>query len=256
MKTFTMKNYLYFLLVAGLLVLSFPTHSVNAVAGVTVGITAPSSVSAGGKFVATVNVSQISAFNGYQFQLTYDPNLIQVDDVEGGLQGVTAGLIGGISVPLDMWTYYPVGAPGVIRLVGRVHGNTAITGNGTLAVIHFRGVGSSNRCDIIPTEVPNPLPPELPFTNKLFDNLTQVIPSNWAGTGVNLIPAPVITTNSLPNGEVGVAYSQSLTASGGTQPFVWSVQSGTLPSGLSLNATSGSITGTPDDSRRPDSHHF
>jgi len=115
MKTFTMKNYLCFLLVAVLLLFSLPSHVINAVTGVTVNVAAPSSVSAGGKFVATVSVSQVSAFNGYQLQLTYDPGLIQVDDAEGGSQGVTAGLLGGISVPVGLWTYYPVGTPGVIR---------------------------------------------------------------------------------------------------------------------------------------------
>jgi hypothetical protein len=54
-----------------------------------------------------------------------------------------------------------------------------------------------------------------------------------------------ITTTSLPNGQAGVAYSTTLTASGGTTPYAWSLVSGTLPAGLSLNASSGAITGTP-----------
>jgi len=62
----------------------------------------------------------------------------------------------------------------------------------------------------------------------------------------NILPAGlIITTASLPNGQVGVAYSATLTASGGTTPYVWSLASGTLPAGLSLNAASGAITGTP-----------
>jgi hypothetical protein len=54
-----------------------------------------------------------------------------------------------------------------------------------------------------------------------------------------------ITTTSLPNGQVGVAYSKTLTATGGTKPYTWSLTSGTLPAGLSLNAATGAITGTP-----------
>jgi hypothetical protein len=53
-----------------------------------------------------------------------------------------------------------------------------------------------------------------------------------------------VTTASLPAGTVGAAYSQTLTASGGTTPFTWSVSSGSLPVGLSLS-TAGAITGTP-----------
>lgn len=54
--------------------------------------------------------------------------------------------------------------------------------------------------------------------------------------------APTITTESLPDGEVGTAYNQSLTATGDA-PITWTV-SGTLPDGLSLNSD-GTITGTP-----------
>ena len=49
---------------------------------------------------------------------------------------------------------------------------------------------------------------------------------------------------SLANGLVGTAYSQSLTATGGTAPFSFALTSGILPAGLTL-ATSGAITGTP-----------
>jgi hypothetical protein len=56
--------------------------------------------------------------------------------------------------------------------------------------------------------------------------------------------APAITTTSLASATVGVAYSQTLVATG-TTPITWSISSGSLPSGLSLNATTGAITGTP-----------
>jgi len=60
--------------------------------------------------------------------------------------------------------------------------------------------------------------------------------------------APIITTPSLPADTVGVAYNQTLTATGGAVPYTWSLQSGSLPAGLSLNASSGAITGTPNAS--------
>jgi len=57
-----------------------------------------------------------------------------------------------------------------------------------------------------------------------------------------------IATTSLPSPTQGVAYSQILAASGGTQPYSWSVTSGALPAGLSLNATTGVLSGTPTGS--------
>src|SRR6202043_2755158 len=39
-------------------------------------------------------------------------------------------------------------------------------------------------------------------------------------------------------------YSQTLVGTGGTTPNTWSISSGTLPSGLSLNSASGAMTGT------------
>lgn len=57
--------------------------------------------------------------------------------------------------------------------------------------------------------------------------------------------APDITTTSLTNGVIGTAYSQTLTATG-SKPITWSVESGSsLPGGLSLNAATGVISGTP-----------
>ncbi|HEY6231053.1 MAG TPA: putative Ig domain-containing protein, partial [Pyrinomonadaceae bacterium] len=55
---------------------------------------------------------------------------------------------------------------------------------------------------------------------------------------------PAVTPSVLPEGKVGQAYSQPVTASGGTPPYQWSVASGQLPSGLTLDPT-GQISGTP-----------
>jgi len=57
--------------------------------------------------------------------------------------------------------------------------------------------------------------------------------------------ALTITTTSLPAGTISVFYSQALTATGGTTPYTWSIQSGSLPAGLSLVASTGVISGTP-----------
>ncbi len=64
------------------------------------------------------------------------------------------------------------------------------------------------------------------------------------GLTVNAAEAPTISTVSLPAGAVNTAYSQTLTAAGGTAPYSWSVSAGTLPAGLTLSAA-GVLDGTP-----------
>ena len=54
-----------------------------------------------------------------------------------------------------------------------------------------------------------------------------------------------VTTTSLNYGYVGMSYSVSVAAAGGTSPYTWSITSGSLPGGLSLNASTGEISGTP-----------
>jgi len=53
-----------------------------------------------------------------------------------------------------------------------------------------------------------------------------------------------ITTTGLQPGQQGSSYSDTFAANGGTQPYSWSISSGTLPAGLTFN-TNGDLTGTP-----------
>ena len=73
-----------------------------------------------------------------------------------------------------------------------------------------------------------------------------------AYTVTPVCPAITIAQSSLSQGTVGTAYSQTLTASGGTAPYgMWTITGGTLPTGLTLNASTGVISGTPSASASP-----
>jgi hypothetical protein len=63
-------------------------------------------------------------------------------------------------------------------------------------------------------------------------------------TAITVNPDPTLTTNP-PSGVVGQSYSTTVTAAGGTAPLMLSLTGGSLPAGLSFNATTGVISGTP-----------
>ncbi len=60
-----------------------------------------------------------------------------------------------------------------------------------------------------------------------------------------LSPITITTPSPLQSGTVGVPYSVTLAATGGTAPYTWSRASGELPPGLELNEATGEISGTP-----------
>ena len=68
-----------------------------------------------------------------------------------------------------------------------------------------------------------------------------------ARTTVSIVVASPLRIAGTPadTGTIGQSYSASFGASGGTAPYVFSIASGTLPAGLSLSDTSGTISGTP-----------
>ncbi|WP_180970695.1 putative Ig domain-containing protein [Xanthomonas arboricola] len=64
------------------------------------------------------------------------------------------------------------------------------------------------------------------------------------GTIVNDDVVVVVGPASLPAATAGSAYSQTLSASGGTAPYTFAITAGALPAGLSLSA-GGVLSGTP-----------
>lgn len=81
----------------------------------------------------------------------------------------------------------------------------------------------------------------------------SLTPSGPGGTGaavplsisvVSVSVPPTITTTTLASGTIGSPYAQNLTATG-TGSITWSITSGNLPDGLTLDSATGAISGTP-----------
>ncbi|RYD51275.1 MAG: hypothetical protein EOP52_09720 [Sphingobacteriales bacterium] len=70
-----------------------------------------------------------------------------------------------------------------------------------------------------------------------FNTASTTYPFTFQAPTIAVAPA------TLPNGQQGTAYSQTLSASGGTAPYTYAITAGALPSGLSLS--NGTIAGTP-----------
>lgn len=89
---------------------------------------------------------------------------------------------------------------------------------------------------------------EMPPTKYPYARNVRFVKSLQTRPGYELLFATSLTIDTtcpLPEGEVGLAYTDILEGSGGVDPLVWTIDSGNLPSGLSL-ATNGHITGTPN----------
>ncbi len=73
--------------------------------------------------------------------------------------------------------------------------------------------------------------------------------SKTATGNINIAAPPALTlpfpAGPAANGTVGTPYSVTLAATGGIGPYTYTVSAGTLPAGLSLNSSTGVISGTP-----------
>jgi Putative Ig domain len=83
------------------------------------------------------------------------------------------------------------------------------------------------------------------FTARCQDATVPPQTASLAAT-VKIVPPPLTMPVSLP-GKIpqGVAFTGYIAALGGVPPYTFSITSGALPTGLSLNASTGQVTGTP-----------
>ncbi len=144
-----------------------PTPTPTGSAGVTVSIKAPATVSAGGEFVARVEISGVQNFDSANYDVTYDPSVIEVTEV-------TDGTIDDVAVPVAMWDFLPSGVQGEAGIINNVPGVPGVNGSGSLAEIHFRVNGSAGESSTIG------------FSGEtvLFNNIAAEIKADWVGSSI------------------------------------------------------------------------
>jgi phospholipase C len=83
-----------------------------------------------------------------------------------------------------------------------------------------------------------------PFTAQVVDSTHTTGGTATSNCGIT-VAMPVSLSCPAVAGQVGAAYSSSLSPAGGVPPYNFSITSGALPPGLALDSSSGAITGTP-----------
>ncbi|GAA0385969.1 hypothetical protein Acor_26600 [Acrocarpospora corrugata] len=149
-----------------------------------------------------------------------------------GQPSVTAGTAGDGSATLT-WTAPANGSSPITSYVvtpfigGVAQTPQTFTGTGTTQTVTGLTAGAAYTFTVTARNVAGPGPASAPFG--------PVTPN--ANPALNFPPPPA--------GQVGVAYSDQLTFTGGTGPFAWSVSTGALPPGITLNPATGLLSGTP-----------
>jgi len=107
------------------------------------------------------------------------------------------------------------------------------------------GVSCGTFTNITGTSATYIAPATVSTTLNVTVTATSVAQPGQSGSATfNVTPPPAITTTDLPVATPNYIYHNYFAASGGVQPLIWTVVSGTLPSGISINSA-GILFGTP-----------
>jgi len=137
--------------------------------GLAVTIVAPAKVGVNRDFTASVNIGQVQNLDAANFDVSFNPAVLRLDNV-------TNGYIGNVTMPIDGWNQREAGR---FSVVTNIPGLTGANGTGALAVLHFHVLGSLGQSSNITLS-----------SGVLSNNLAQQIPAIWIGgfVEVGIIP--------------------------------------------------------------------
>ena len=163
-------------------------HAAAAAAAkpVEVRVNAPEYVAEGAKFDVTVDVDTITNFSSALFDLSFEPRVVNVNDVTGGC-------IDGTGIPISMWRFID---DNTMRVLLVLSGVATVSGSGYLAEIHFVVVG--NEGDESMLNVSNGELVGINFTDSLA--APEKIPAEWIDANIKVVaPSPTPTPTPTPS---------------------------------------------------------
>jgi len=120
---------------------SSPTPTSSPTHGVAVTVDFPAEVPQGSEFAAGLSIVGVEGLASFQVDVSYDPLVLEVVGGEGSDEGVAGGVVGSTSFSTN-WAFVPLGVQGKLRIIGRSPGVEAATGDGMLAEVTFRAIGT------------------------------------------------------------------------------------------------------------------
>jgi hypothetical protein len=139
--------------------------SVVAVGAVTVSVDAPATAAPDSDFTANIDITEVTNLDSGNYDITFDPLVLRLDNV-------TSGLIGSTTIPVDMYNEI---SSGTYRVVQNVPGLTGVSGSGYLAVLHFHVIGSEGDSSSITLS-----------NGTLSDAQAAEIEATWVGDSVDI----------------------------------------------------------------------
>ncbi len=151
----------------------------HAVAETTVSVDSSEYIS-GSRFDVEIKISGVEELDTGQFCLLFDPNVLNVTDVEAGSVDDKDVTIGG----WELVRYHTTQGIAIIEVVFNIPGSDVASGSGSLATIAFEVTGEDGNCSSLNITKPDTLPITKFKNGKLWDGEGEEISTVWVNSNV------------------------------------------------------------------------